>query len=75
MKNKKIHEDIFLNKNSALGMRLVKINYSGKWLPAIEIGYAAGPFYKTSYMFLDNNVIDLEDFADSKKTMMNMYKN
>lgn len=66
LKEKLLKENInnLVNKGSDAKARLVEIKYNNKWLPAIEIGYAAGPFFQMDYILLDDVRLNFHDFKD-----------
>ena len=57
-----IKENEVINKNSKTNIRLVNVNYGGKNMKAIAIGFASGPYYKEVYHLIDDNQYVNSDF-------------
>lgn len=60
-----LNEDV-VNKNNKTSTRLVEVDYSGKKLKAVAIGYASGPFFKEVYYLLDDIQYENSDFDSVK---------
>jgi len=50
---KKFNENV-LNKNSDTALKIVEVDYNGKKMKAISIGFASGPYYTEKYFLLDS---------------------
>jgi hypothetical protein len=57
-----INENEPINKNSNTNLRLVNVNYGGKNMKAVAIGFSSGPYYKEVYHLIDDNQFDNSDF-------------
>lgn len=64
--NSFIKEDV-VNKNIKTSTRLVEVNYNGKKMNAVAIGYASGPYFKEVYYLLDEVQYENSDFNDVKE--------
>lgn len=56
-----IKEDVS-NKGSKTSMRLVEVDYDGKKMKAIAVGYASGPYFKEVYYTLNDVPFENSDF-------------
>lgn len=56
-----------VNKNSKTSTRLVQVDYNGKKMKAVAIGYASGPYFKEVYYLLDEIQYENSDFNDVKE--------
>ena len=64
--NNFLKEDV-VNKNSKTSTRLVQVDYNGKKMNAVAIGYASGPYFKEVYHLLDEIQYENSDFDDVKE--------
>lgn len=64
--NNFLKEDV-VNKNSETSTRLVQVDYNGKKMKAVAIGYASGPYFKEVYYLLDEIQYENSDFNDVKE--------
>ena len=64
--NNFLKEDI-INKGVKTSTRLVQVDYEGKKMNAVAIGYASGPYFKEVYYLLDDIQYDNNDFNNIKE--------
>jgi hypothetical protein len=61
-----LKEDV-VNKDSKTSTRLVEVDYNGKKMNAVAIGYASGPYFKEVYYLLDDIQYENNDFDNVKE--------
>jgi hypothetical protein len=64
--NNFINED-FINKGSKTSTRLVEVDYNGKKMNAVAIGYANGPYFKEIYYILNDVQFENTDFTNIRE--------
>jgi hypothetical protein len=64
--NNFLKEDV-VNKGSKTSTRLVEVDYNGKKMKAVAIGYATGPYFKEVYYLLDDIQYENSDFNNVKE--------
>lgn len=64
--NNVLKEDV-VNKNSKTSTRLVQVEYNGKKMNAVAIGYSYGSYFKEVYYLLDEIQYENSDFNDVKE--------
>jgi hypothetical protein len=64
--NNFLKEDV-VNKDSKTSTRLVEVDYNGKKMNAVAIGYASGPYFKEVYYLLDDIQYENNDFDNVKE--------
>ena len=64
--NNFLKEDV-VNKGSKTSTRLVEVDYNGKKMKAVAIGYASGPYFKEVYYLLDDIQYENSDFNNVKE--------
>ena len=64
--NNFLKEDI-INKGVKTSTRLVQVDYEGKKMNAVAIGYASGPYFKEVYYLLGDIQYDNNDFNNIKE--------
>jgi hypothetical protein len=64
--NNFLKEDV-VNKSSKTSTRLVEVDYNGKKMKAVAIGYASGPYFKEVYYLMDDIQYENSDFDNVRE--------
>jgi hypothetical protein len=56
-----------INKGSKTSTRLVEIDYGGKKMKAVAIGFASGTFFREVYYLIDEVQYENSDFNEVKE--------
>jgi len=64
--NNFLKEDV-VNKDNKTSTRLVEVDYNGKKMNAVAIGYASRPYFKEVYYLLDDIQYENDDFDNVKE--------